>query len=174
MDELVDKTMANLKLIGMINKGEKICLRKGQLNIEYVDRLQSLRRWYNKDSRDVSIIHIRNTINDAIKIAKGLLSNSIQSDLKTWTVGALNSELRNCETGLQNLKTTYMDDQSFLANIDVLLDKCKAQTDEIDKGLFQLSDTSNVLANSAMSSVANENITGMKRGERSSRHIDTK
>lgn len=40
MDELVDKTMANLKLIGMIKKGEKVCLRKGQLNIEYVDRLQ--------------------------------------------------------------------------------------------------------------------------------------
>jgi len=171
MDELVDKTMANLKLIGMIKKGEKVCLRKGQLNIEYVDRLQSLRRWYNKDSRDVSLIHIRNTINDAIKIAKGLITNNIQSDLKIWTVTALNQELRNCETGMQNLKTTYIDDPSFLANIEVLLDKCKAQADEIDKALFQFMDSQNQtpMANSGLSV---PDTTPSKRGERQSRSAD--
>jgi hypothetical protein len=169
MDELVDKTMANLKLIGMIKKGEKVCLRKGQLNIEYVDRLQSLRRWYNKDSRDVSLIHIRNTINDAIKIAKGLITNNIQSDLKIWTVSALNQELKNCETGMQNLKTTYIDDPSFLANIEVLLDKCKAQADEIDKALFQFMENQNTMTNSSLS--ASESVT-TRRGERVSRHVD--
>lgn len=171
MDELVDKTMANLKLIGMIKKGEKVCLRKGQLNIEYVDRLQSLRRWYNKDSRDVSLIHIRNTINDAIKIAKGLMTNNIQSDLKIWTVSALNAELRNCETGMQNLKTTYIDDPSFLANIEVLLDKCKAQADEIDKALFQYMDGQNQVS-MANSGISVGEPTQSKRGERQSRTAD--
>lgn len=169
MDELVDKTMANLKLIGMIKKGEKVCLRKGQLNIEYVDRLQSIRRWYNKDSRDVSLIHIRNTVNDAIKIAKGLIANNIQSDLKIWTVSALNQELKNCETGMQNLKTTYIDDPSFLANIEVLLDKCKAQADEIDKALFQFMENQNNMTNSSLS--VNETVSS-KRSERMSRHVD--
>jgi hypothetical protein len=169
MDELVDKTMANLKLIGMIKKGEKVCLRKGQLNIEYVDRLQSLRRWYNKDSRDVSLIHIRNTINDAIKIAKGLITNNVQSDLKVWTVSALNQELKNCETGMQNLKTTYIDDPSFLANIEVLLDKCKAQADEIDKALFQFMENQNNMTNSSLS--VNETVS-TKRSERMSRNVD--
>lgn len=139
MDDVIDKVMANLKLISMINKGEKLCIRKGQMNIEPEDRLQSLRRWYNKDSREVTLVHIRNTINEAIKIAKGLLSNNIQSDLKIWTVTALNIELKNSENGLQNLKTTYMDDSSFVANIDVLSDKCKAQCDEIDRVLLELS-----------------------------------
>jgi hypothetical protein len=170
MDELVDKTMANLKLIGMIKKGEKVCLRKGQLNIEYVDRLQSFRRWYNKDSRDVSLIHIRNTINDAIKIAKGLIANNIQSDLKIWTVSALNQELRNCENGMQNLKTTYIDDPSFLANIEVLLDKCKAQADEIDKALFQYMEAQNAMSNSGMSVV--DSTMNTKRVERQSRNVD--
>lgn len=171
MDELVDKTMANLKLIGMIKKGEKVCLRKGQLNIEYVDRLQSLRRWYNKDSRDVSLIHIRNTINDAIKIAKGLITNNIQSDLKVWTVSALNQELRNCENGMQNLKTTYIDDPSFLANIEVLLDKCKAQADEIDKALFQFMEAQNTMSNSGMSMTTDLTVS-TKRVERQSRNVD--
>jgi hypothetical protein len=139
MDDVIDKLMANLKLVAMINKGEKVCVRKGQLNIEPVDRLQSMRRWYNKDSRDVTLVHIRNTVNDAIKVAKGLLANNIQSDLKVWTVTALNIELKNCEVGLQNLKTTYMDDSSFVANMDVLIDKCKAQCDEIEKVLLELS-----------------------------------
>jgi hypothetical protein len=169
MDELVDKTMANLKLIGMIKKGEKVCLRKGQLNIEYIDRLQSLRRWYNKDSRDVSLIHIRNTINDAIKIAKGLIANNIQSDLKVWTVSALNQELRNCENGMQNLKTTYIDDPSFLANIEVLLDKCKAQSDEIEKALCQYMEAQSAMSNSSISIGETTNI---KRTERLSRNAD--
>lgn len=169
MDELVDKTMANLKLIGMIKKGEKVCLRKGQLNIEYVDRLQSFRRWYNKDSRDVSLIHIRNTINDAIKIAKGLITNNIQSDLKVWTVTALNLELRNCETGMQNLKTTYIDDPSFLANIEVLHDKCKAQADEIDKALLQFIEAQNAMSSSGLS--IGDSVS-TKRSERQSRHVE--
>lgn len=152
MDEVVDKTMANLKLIGMIKKGEKVCLRKGQLNIEYVDRLQPVRRWYNKDSRDVTLIHIRNTINDAIKIAKGLLSNNIQSDMKTWTIGAINNELKNCDIGLQNLKTTYIEDPSFQANIDVLSDKCKAQSEEIDKALIMFTESQVSPSTSIMSS----------------------
>lgn len=140
MDEYVDRTMANLKLIGMVNKGQKLCLRKGQLNIESVDRMQSVRRWLNKDSRDVTLIHVRNTINDAIKITKGLLGNTLHTDLKHWTISAVNQEMKNCENGLQNLKSTYMEDSSFIANIDVLIDRCKAQSDEIDKAVLELSD----------------------------------
>ncbi len=135
MDEVVDRTMANLKLISMITKGEKLCVRKGQLNIEQIDRLQPIRRWYNKDSRDVSLIHIRNSINDAIKITKSLLDNKLQTDLSAWTVNALNEEIKKCEIGLQNLKTTYADDPSFVANLDVMIDRCQAHSDEIDKGL---------------------------------------
>lgn len=148
MDDVLDKTMANLKLIGMISKGQKVCLRKGQLNIEQFDRLQFVRRWMYKDSRDITLIHIRNTINEAIKIAKGLINNSIQSDMKAWTISAINHELRQCENGLQNLKTTYMEDSSVVANIDVLVDKCKAQCDEIDRCVLELSDSGLSIANS--------------------------
>lgn len=135
MEEIIDKTMANLKLIGMVNKGGKLCIKRGQLNIEHVDRLQSLRRWYNKDSRDITLIHIRNTINDAIKIAKGLASNTIHTDMKIWSISALNQELKNCENGLSNLKITYNDDPNFIANLDVLIDRCRAQCDELDKSI---------------------------------------
>lgn len=163
MDDLVDKTMANLKLIGMISKGEKICLRKGQLNIEQFDRLQCVRRWYNKDSRDVTLIHIRNTINDAIKIAKGLLLNNLQTDLKIWTISSINQELRNCENGLQNLKTTYMDDSSFVANIDVLIDRCKAQCDDMDRSLMEL--TNIECMSTSGSSGTPSNLGGIRRSK---------
>ena len=140
MEEYVDKTMANLKLLGMVAKGQKICIRKGQLNIEPIDRIQFVRRWLNKDSRDVTLIHIRNTINDAIKIAKGILANTLHTDLKNWTVAAVSQEMKNCENGLQNLKSTYIDDPCFIANIDVLIDRCKAQCEEIDRAILELSD----------------------------------
>jgi hypothetical protein len=135
MDEVVDRTMANLKLIAMINKGEKLCVRKSQLNIEQVDRLQPFRRWFNKDSRDNSLIYIRNTINDTIKITKSLFATDLQNDISKWSIIALNDELKHCETGLQNLKTTYVEDPSFIANLDVMIERCKAHSDEIEKGL---------------------------------------
>ena len=135
MDEVVDRTMANLKLISMINKSEKLCIRKGQLNIEQVDRLQPFRRWINKDSRDMSLIHIRNTINDTIKITKGLITNNLQHDLSTWTVNTLNDEMNKCEIGLQNLKTTYAEDPSYIANLDVMIDRCRAHSQEIEKSM---------------------------------------
>ncbi len=135
MDEVVDRTIANLKVISMVNKGEKLCVRKGQLNIEQFDRLQPIRRWYNKDSRDNSILHIRNTVNDAIKISKGLVVNNLQINLSEWIVMALNDEIKKCEIGLQNLKTTYADDSSFVANLDVLIDRCHAHLDETYKNL---------------------------------------
>lgn len=135
MDEVVDRTMANLKLISMVTKGQKLCVRKGQLNIEQVDRLQPIRRWLYKDSRDQSLIHIRNTVNDAIKISRGLIANSMQIELGEWIITALNDEIKKCEVGLQNLKTTYTDDSLFVANLDVLIDRCRAHSEEIDRSL---------------------------------------
>lgn len=135
MDEVVDRTMANLKLIGMVTQGQKLCVRRGQLNIEHVDRLQPIRRWLYKDSRDQSLIHIRNTVNDAIKISRGLIANNMHIDLGEWIITALNDEIKKCEVGLQNLKTTYTDDSLFVANLDVLIDRCRAHSEEIDKSL---------------------------------------
>jgi hypothetical protein len=129
-EDYVDGVIANLKIIGMVQKGGRLCVRKGQLAIERVDHSQPLRRWLAKDSRDVTLLHVRNTIQSAMKILKTLMASKEPGDLRTWTLRRLLDEMESCETGLQNLKATYMDDSMTVAAIDVLTDRLKANCEE--------------------------------------------
>ena len=45
------------------------------------------------------------------------------------------SELEACESGLQNLKTTYADDSMIIANLDVILERQTAHQDELRRFL---------------------------------------
>lgn len=158
----VDQTTANLKIIGMLPKNSKLCVRHGQLSIDRDDHLQPVRRWMSRDSRDVTLMHIRNTLTNALRILNGLISRvsddvvpsasalplqlppptscysrSQQSDgdgtvdlaqrqLRMWSLQQVLTEMRGCESGLQNLRTTYVDDSMTVAAIDVLVDRLRA------------------------------------------------
>lgn len=130
-EDMIDNTIASLKIISMIKKNGRLSVRKGQLTIESDDNMQTLRRWFYHDSREVSLMHIKNTIFNAIKISKGILENKIETELKTWSLQRLAIEMQNCQAGLLNLKTTYNDDSLMIANIDVISDRLKAHCDEI-------------------------------------------
>lgn len=130
-EEMIDNTIANLKVIGMIQKNGRLAVRKGQLTIESDDHLQTIRRWLNKDSRDLALMHIRNTINNAIKLSKGMIENTVSTDLKTWALQRLATEMQNCQSGLLNLKTTYADDSLMVANLDVMNDRLVAHHKEL-------------------------------------------
>ena len=67
-DEFVDSTIANLKVIGMVPRNGRLCVRKGQLCIDATDQLQPLRRWVRGDSRDLTLLHVRNTVQNACRI----------------------------------------------------------------------------------------------------------
>ena len=67
-NEFVDSTIANMKVIAKVPQGGKLRVYKGQLSVEQDDRLQGVRRWSRSDSREVSLTHIKNTINNAISI----------------------------------------------------------------------------------------------------------
>lgn len=135
-EEFIDTTIAALKIIGMVPKSGKLCVRKGQLSLDVADNAQGLRRWIQGDSRDVTLMHARNTINSAVKISKALSqegSPSSTSDLCRWTLGRLVAEMEQCDVGLQNLKTTYANDSAMVANLDVLSDRLRAHKIELTK-----------------------------------------
>jgi hypothetical protein len=139
--ELVDATMANLKIIGRIQKNDKIAVRKGQLCIEKPGKLTGLLRWLNRDSRDVTLLHLKGTITAAVQIGRRLLTErdlvsggrwppggggcpaDSGGDPPDWVLSRLARELHGCETGLANLRATYMDDAQVVAQLDVLLDR---------------------------------------------------
>ena len=124
-EEFTDNTIANLKIISMVQKNQKLCVRKGQLTIEKNDRVQFIRRWLHNDSRDLILMHVRNTINNAVKIARALMDNTATMSFKEWTLARIMEEMESTEHGLANLKTTYTDDSIMIANLDVLIDRLK-------------------------------------------------
>jgi len=132
-EDLIDSTITNLKIIGCVPKNGRLCIRKGQLTLEPDDHFQLLRRWINRDSREITLIHIRNTINNALKLSKGLMSNQIDTELKKWTLQKLIQEMLNCQQGLINLKTTYNDDYAFKASLDVLCERLQANCVELNE-----------------------------------------
>ena len=137
-EEFIDTTIAALKIIGMVPKSGKLCVRKGQLSLDVPDHAQGVRRWVQGDSRDVTLMHARNTINSAVKISKALIANRCVSEgaeLARWTLTRLVSEMEQCDVGLQNLKTTYATDSAMVANLDVLSDRLRAHRTEVAKFL---------------------------------------
>ena len=130
-DEYIDAIFANMKVIGMLQKHSKLRIRRDKLTIDMDDRLQGIRRWIFKDSRNSVLVHIRNTINSAIRISKCFLRDEQTNELRNWTILRMHEEMRNCETGLQNLKATYMDDSAMVAALDVLIERLRANHEEI-------------------------------------------
>jgi hypothetical protein len=125
-ENIIDSTITTLKVISMVGKNGRLSIRKGQLTLEPEDALQKFRRWFNKDSRDQTLIHIKNTINAAMQLSIGIKTNKIQTELKEWTFNSLLSEMQNCQAGLMNLKTTYNDDPLFKASIEVINERLQA------------------------------------------------
>lgn len=123
IEDQIDNTIASLKIIGMVPKNGKLSVRKGQLTLEKDDHLQKLRRWIYKDSRELMLMHIKNTINNAIMLSKGLIDGKIETDLKMWSIQSLAKEMQNCIMGLTNLKTTYSDDSIIICSLDVISER---------------------------------------------------
>lgn len=136
-EEFVDITIATMKIIGMVPKNGKLCIRKGHLCLDKSDQIQCLRRWVQGDSRDTTLMHVRNTINSAFKISRFLISIPHGNYMTNWTMDRLMVEMTQCEIGLQNLKTTYSLDSMMVANLEVLLDRLTAHKSEVSKFLVK-------------------------------------
>lgn len=108
IEELVDKIVINLKIIGILQIGEKLCIRKGNLQIDQESNLRSLKRWFYRDSRDNFLIYIKDLFRKII-----LIEN--QKDLLR-----IYSEFEKVQLGLENLKITYSYDPVTIATIDNL------------------------------------------------------
>jgi hypothetical protein len=134
-EEFIDSTIASLKILGMVPRSGKLCVRKGQLSLDDPDNAQGVRRWLRGDSRDITLMHARNTINSAVKISKALIGSYHTTELAAWTLERLVNEMEQCEAGLQNLKTTYACDSMMVANLDVLADRLRAHKSEVHKFL---------------------------------------
>jgi hypothetical protein len=131
-EDMIDTTVAALKIISMVPKNGRLCIRKGQLTLDPPEdsvwhvHLRSLRRWVSHDSREISLMHIKNTIANAIKLSRGLVDGSVETKLRQWSLHTLTNEMCNAQVGIVNLKTTYSGDSLMIANLDVVSERLAA------------------------------------------------
>lgn len=122
-DEQIDQCLISLKIIGMLQKNDKLCVRRGSLTIEPDDKFQMLRRWFYKDTREQCMMHIRNTVTTTQSITKGIIEGKIDINMSDWTLRRIMKEMTNCQPGLVNLKTTYSEDSVMIAHLDNLIER---------------------------------------------------
>ena len=96
--------VTTLRVLSNLREGQKLTTRNGIITID--KRANGFFRWINGDNRRSTLLCIDAVVNEAI------------------TLG-LSKELKECLEGLKSLKVTYIDDESTVAHVDLILDRVK-------------------------------------------------
>jgi hypothetical protein len=111
-EEIIDNIITNLKILSMVQKNEKLCIRKGYLQIDKVSKFQFLKRFLFNDSRDNTLIYLKQLIRN-IKMILETKRDLVIDDFD------------NIVMGINNLKITYSDDPMIIASFDHIVTKLK-------------------------------------------------
>lgn len=129
-EDFIDNIITNLKILNLINVNEKLCVRKGHLAID-TTVLQFFVRWFNRDSRDVVLVFIK----DLIKNITTLLQKISSYTESEWLLTRLQTEMCGAEQGLQNLKTTYSFDQVTVVAYENIIVKFRELISQVNSKL---------------------------------------
>ena len=101
----------NLKIISQINEGDKLFVSQNLLQIDRSQRgvANATVRWYNNESRQQTMIQLNKIIRKAFEhmYTDSLIAANLEASVK----------------GLIELKKTYIDDPTVVAQIDVLMEE---------------------------------------------------
>ena len=109
-EELVDNIITNLKILSLVNKDDKLCIRKGHLQIDKASYFRFIKRYYYNDSRYSTIEFLKKIVNNM----KGLKGFSLSEET-----------IHKIEIGINNLQISYSNDPVMIAILDNLLNKLK-------------------------------------------------
>jgi len=126
-EESIDIIITNLKVISQLKLNDKLCIRKGHLFIDTSSNYQFLKRWFNRDSRDIILIYIRGLVRDIAVVFEKMKDYYNDSDCK-WILTRVLTELENSDQGLINLKKTYVLDPYMIATLENIMFKFKELT----------------------------------------------
>lgn len=130
-----DDLLANLKIISRIRQHERLSTTGDTVRVESQDVLQSLRRWYNGESREKNLSSIAMIVDNAFSQLELRTRKQDPSPSDRVFIIRLKEELTSTMRGLQNLQTTYERDSVAEARIDVLLDRIRTQLSQFDENV---------------------------------------
>ena len=121
----------NLKIIGQINEGDKLFVSQNLLQIDRSQRgiANASVRWYNNESRQQTMIQLNKIIRKAFQHMRTdkLISQNLEASLK----------------GLIELKKTYIDDPTVVAQIDVLMEEIRSKHNDIENDEWNIGSSGN-------------------------------
>lgn len=135
MDIFSDKLLVNLRILSKIPKNGRITRSiDGVIALETNGYLISVKRFLTADSRKQTLIEIDKIINSCVSKFKEILQNGFKDKDKTnELLLILCNEIKNSTVGIENLKTTYQDDQSMVSHLDIFLLKIHTIINEISE-----------------------------------------
>lgn len=145
MDIFSDKLLVNLRILSKIPKNGRITRSiDGVIALENYGYLISFKRFLTADSRKQTLIEIDKILSSSISKFKEILQKNVGhgSHEKTKELLAiLQKEIENSTVGLENLKTTYQEDQSMVSHLDIFLLKIQTLVSEIKECIETLNAT---------------------------------
>ena len=104
-----DELIVNLKVIGMVDKHQKLVTKDTYLNLEQMSLIpECVRRWRRGDTRHATIHKVGHTIDAALALER---------------TEPMCRYLQQCVKGINNLKDTYSDCPQTCARLDAINDR---------------------------------------------------
>lgn len=133
-----DRVIINLKVIGTLQHGQRVCVRNGQFSVYPDGWGQALTRWLYSENRWVNYEDVQTVVNEAICILNTYMNMLVgaadASAPYTHTpssalasVATVTKEIAQASLGLQCLKQTYAADPLMVATLDVLIERADAE-----------------------------------------------
>lgn len=152
-EETIDRVLHDLKVIAAIRHKQKIFTdpTNGMLNLDNGGLTSSVYRFVKGEGRNKGISAINSILSDAFAIAdnsfrkienpRELKDNreAMVNKMKSYhLICKIRCSVSDCLIGLKNLRTTYSNDTSVTARIDVMKERVAQGLKEVDASLCAL------------------------------------
>ena len=156
MNQIIEKNLVQLKIIGKIPEDGKISTSNG-VSLEKESMFQGIWRTLRSDSRHESIRMVKDIIFDTIDITNNMIQSRFLNIYSTRDVEDIthfereefdkiflllkqySQELKNVIVGLRHLQETYLEDADISSKIEVYLDHIRYQIVQIEQKLSEIS-----------------------------------
>lgn len=149
-EETIDRVLHDLKVIAAIRDNDKIYTDSGMLNLDHGGLSSSIYRFIKGEGRNRGLCAINNVLSDSFAIAETSFRKIETANIKETRETMVNRMksyhlickircgVSDCLIGLKNLRSTYQDDTSITARIDVMKERVSQGLKELDASLYSL------------------------------------
>ena len=149
----LNSLLSSLQTIGSIKEYDKISINNDTIILDEPTMFQGIRRYLYGDSREETITRFNNIITNMFKYIDNMLINPNNrnisyeindslniSHVKNTNTDSLNKIVTNMQSaikGIQNLKITYIGDETINSKLDLIITKLDNRLNKINKFILK-------------------------------------